>query len=301
MGHMAHTGSRRADWSNVGPSAQHVQLQNRQPQTIGLRQAAKRIALRIDDLTPARSGVVVLAYHRVGGRTVSPVDLPTTAFRRQMEYLDGRVVGIADGLDFTTRADDSSPPRQPVVLTFDDGTADFAEVVLPTLVDLELPVTLYLSTARVDSQEPYPQDGKPISWNALRDCLSTGLVTIGAHTHNHVLLDRCSPTEAEDELIRCDERIEDELSVSPQHFAYPKAVAPSVDVEPLIQRRYASAAVAGTRPNPIGDTDPHRLNRSPVQNADQWEGFVRKAAGGMGFEDDVRRTINLIRYRGKTS
>ena len=99
--------------------------------------------------------------------------------------------------------------ESPIVLTFDDGTADFAEVVLPILVELQLQATLYLSTARVDSQQPYPQSGQPISWDGLRECVSTGLVTIGSHTHNHVLLDRCSPAEGADELSRCDERIED--------------------------------------------------------------------------------------------
>lgn len=299
MGQTTHWLGLPADWSDVGLSADNREALHGGVQA-QLRRSAKHVALWVDDLTPVRNGVVALAYHRVGGRTVSPVDLPTATFRRQVDHLKDRVVAIEHGLEIAGGCEENYGPN-PVVLTFDDGTADFAEVALPILMDLDLPATLYLSTARVDSQDPYPQNGQPISWNALRDCLSTGLVTIGAHTHNHVLLDRCSVAEAANELDRCDGRIEDELGVRPQHFAYPKAVSASAAVEPLVRVRYSSAAVAGTRPNPIGETNPYRLHRSPIQNADEWEGFVRKADGGMRFEDDVRRTINLIRYRGKTS
>lgn len=300
MGHLTHRPEVPADWLDVKSQHDSLSMARAGAETPLLRRAAKQLALRIDDITPARHGVVVLAYHRVGGRTVSPVDLDTAAFRRQMKHLKDRVIALEEGLALLGDVA-ATPPANPVVLTFDDGTADFAEVALPILVELGLPSTLYLSTAKVDSGDLYPQDGQPISWNALRDCVATGLVTVGSHTHNHVLLDRCTATEAANEFAHCDGRIEDELAVRPRHFAYPKAVAASAAVAPLIRARYDSAAVAGTRPNPVGDTDPHRLKRSPVQNADGWEGFVRKASGGMGFEDDVRRTINLIRYRGKTT
>lgn len=247
---------------------------------------------------------MILAYHRVGGRTPSPVDLPTRHFRRQMDHLSSSAVGLDEalealpGIDGTPDAD--STDESPVVVTFDDGTKDFAEVALPILVELGVPALLYLATANVDSGASYPNDGRPISWNELRDCVSTGLIQIGAHTHDHILLDRCSQAEALDQFVRCEERIEDELGVSARHFAYPKAVSPKPEVDRLVRGRYKTAAVAGTRPN-TATTDRYRLHRSPIQNADGWDGFVRKAAGGMGVEDDVRRIINLVRYRSKTS
>ena len=264
------------------------------------RRAAKRLALVVDSVRPSQSGSVVLAYHRVGARTASPVDLPTVQFRRQMGHICAAMNpqsldSVIDGLETGTGSSNS------IALTFDDGTADFVDVALPVLVEFQLPATLYLATAFVDTKRPYPQNGVPVSWAGLRDALSTGLVTIGAHTHNHVLLDRCSTEVAIEELDRCNERIEDELGVRPEHFAYPKAVRGRSDIEALIRDRYRSAAVAGTRPNIPGETDAYRLHRSPIQNADGWEGFRRKAGGGMRTEDDIRRVINLARYRGKSS
>lgn len=268
------------------------------------RRAAKRLAFVLDDARPKAPGDVILAYHRVGGHTPSPVDLPTAMFERQMAHLCAAVdVMTIDELRAYHRHGQNRS-QHGVVLTFDDGTADFVDVVLPVLIRYSLPATLYLATGPVDTQRSYPADGRPASWDGLRDAVSTGLVTIAAHTHTHRILDRCTPAEARAELDTCIGRIEDELSVTPRHFAYPKALASGAHgstAEALVRERFDTAAIAGTKPNVRGSSDLWRLHRSPIQNADGWEGFRRKVAGGMATEDDVRRVINLVRYRGKTS
>ena len=280
-----------------------------QPTTMRSRRIAKRLAFVADDLRSHDHGDVVLAYHRVGGRTASPVDLPVVMFERQMAHL--RALGsiatlddiVANGNRSSTLADTLEPPAaSSIVVTFDDGTADFVDVALPILVRYQIPATLYLATEFVDSQRNYPADGKPISWNGLREALSTGLVTVGAHTHTHRLLDRCSLSEATSEIDSCIDRIGTELGVTAEHFAYPKACPPRAgEVDELIRSRFRSAAVGGTRPNVREKTDWWHLYRSPIQNADGWQGFVRKSRGGMASEDDLRRVINLVRYRGRTS
>ena len=68
-----------------------------------------------------------------------------------------------------------------------------------------------------------------------------------------------------------------------------------------MRARYHSAAVAGTRANPGGATDPYRLARSPIQVADAMGWFRRKARGGLRLEDDLRRLANRRRYAGATS
>ncbi len=267
-----------------------------------IHRLAKKVAYVADDLTPRDDGVVVLAYHRVGARTDSSVDLPTPMFERQLDSLAkaGAVIDLDSATEVLAR--ESAPPRPgaPVVLTFDDGTADFVDVVLPRLVEHDLPATVYVATEHIDSQRHFPGDGVPASWSGLREAASTGLVHIGAHTHTHVLLDRLDVQAAADELQRCDDRISEEIGVRPRHFAYPKAVLGAPPAEHLVRHRYRSAAVAGTRPNVPGRCDPHRLHRSPIQRLDRWEGFVRKRWGGMTIEDDVRRQLNRIRYRGAT-
>lgn len=251
-----------------------------------------------DTLLPPGRGAVVLLYHRVGRRSQLAVDLPAGLFRSQVDELtaDGRVVSLDRLLSLVERSE--PPPVDPVALTFDDGTADFADVVLPVLTEAGAAVTLYVATDYVERAAPFPHDGTPLSWAALADALSTGLVTVGSHTHTHALLDRLPPDRVGAELDRSVKLIEDRLGVSPEHFAYPKALLGSADAQQAVRARFRSAAVAGTRANPYGRTDPYRLHRSPVQVADGMTWFRRKAGGGMALEDDVRRLVNRRRYEG---
>ncbi|MGI9606332.1 MAG: polysaccharide deacetylase family protein [Acidimicrobiales bacterium] len=266
--------------------------------THSVRRVAKRAAITIDGAVGSRAGLVVLAYHRVGGHTPSPVDLPRAIFRRQMAHLaaSGDVVTLDEGL---RRTNSGLEGELGVVLTFDDGTADFVDDALPILEEFELPATIYLATSFIDSGRPFPANGTPLTWAAVRECVSSGLVTIGAHTHTHSMLDRTDATTIDLELSVSDHRIAEETGVPPRHFAYPKAVAGSPYADRAVRKRYESAAVAGTRANRAGATDPWRLSRSPIQNSDGWDGFVRKRHGGMRTEDDLRRLANRLRYRGR--
>ena len=263
--------------------------------------AIKALSAAFDHFRPAHRGVVILLYHRVGARKEVQLDLPTDLFDRQMEDIGsrGNAVDLASGLD--ALENQHEPAHDPIVITFDDGTVDFVDVALPILVRHQVPATLYLATDHIERQVLFPHDGRPLSWSALRDALDTGLVTIGSHTHTHALLDRFPPSEAEAELRRSTALIEDRLGVSAEHFAYPKAVAPSPGTEKLVRRHFRSAALAGTRPNRYGITDLHRLARSPIQAADGLRWFERKLRGGMRLEDDLRRFINRRRYAGATS
>ena len=262
------------------------------------RAVAKKLAFAIDDVTPTPTGTIILGYHRVGGHTTSPVDLDRGMFRRQIAHLRAahRVRTLEEAVAGLQLPESESLENQ-VVLTFDDGTADFLDEVVPLLVEFNLPATVYVATDHIDSKKSFPSDGKPISWAGLRDAAATGLVNIGAHTHTHRLLDRCPLSVVRQELDRSNARIEDEIGVSPRHFAYPKAVRAGGLAEREVRQRYLSAAIAGTRPNRAPDVDLHRLYRSPIQVADGWEGFRRKLSGGMRAEDDLRRLVNRYRYR----
>jgi peptidoglycan/xylan/chitin deacetylase (PgdA/CDA1 family) len=263
-----------------------------------IRQLVKWTAAAADAVRRPR-GLVVLIYHRVGARTPVSVDLPRALFAEQLAALaaDWAPVTLDHAADLLTAPTVPAGPP-PVCLTFDDGTADFVEEALPELVAHRIPATLFVATDHVDTGRAFPDNGRPASWAGLSEALSTGLVTIGSHTHTHRLLDRVDGPEAAGELDRSIGLIEDRLGVACSHFAYPKALLGSPAAEQEVRRRFRTAAVAGTRPNPYGATDPHRLRRSPVQVGDGMRWFRRKASGGMALEDDLRTLRNRRRYAG---
>jgi peptidoglycan/xylan/chitin deacetylase (PgdA/CDA1 family) len=263
--------------------------------------AVKATSVLADQVWRPPRGVVFLLYHRVGARTPTAVDLPTALFDDQMAWLASKElqVGIDEALTSLAGpapSDDAMSEPDPVVVTFDDGTADLVEVVLPILRNHHIPAVFYLATDFIEHARPFPNDGVPLSWAAVREAVSTGLVTIGSHTDTHALLDRIDPAAAAAELDRSRQLIEDHAGVSPLDFAYPKAVAGTPEVEALVRARFRSAALGGCRPNPYGRTDAHRLSRSAIQLSDGMRYFERKARGGMALEDRLRRVVNRRRY-----
>lgn len=238
----------------------------------------------------------MLLYHRVGGTSGTSVDLPSTQFDDQMAALARSGAAVALDRAVAQVSATGVPPR--VVVTFDDGTADWVDDVLPVLERWKVPATFYVATAFVDEQRSFPDGGRPVSWAGLAEMVSTGLVTIGSHTHSHRVMRRVDAAEAAQELDRSQALIGDRLGVACEHFAYPKAVAPSSLAASEVARRFTTAALGGGGTNPYGGTDLLRLRRIPMQRNDDAETFRRKVDGGFALEGRLRDLYGWWRYRG---
>lgn len=263
---------------------------------------------------PPPFGVTILIYHRVGGGTGGAVDLDLAVFERQLAHLreHHRVVSLDEAVvelatsrhgwadaNVVASGDTTVPElRRPVVITFDDGTRDFTDVVVPALVRHDVPATLYAATRFIDTGEDFPWEAPPTSWAALRDAMTTGLVTVGSHTHSHWLLDRLDPTELESDLDRSCDLIAEQLGEAPIHFAYPKAIPGSPEAEIAVRRRFRTAALAASRVNRPARVDLHRLWRTPIQRTDDDVYFAAKATGGLRMEGEIRSLLVRARSRG---
>ncbi|MFP5578645.1 MAG: polysaccharide deacetylase family protein [Acidimicrobiia bacterium] len=259
----------------------------------------KRATIVHDRLRPAAAGITILIYHRVGARTPVSVDLPTSLFDEQMAFLAERCrpVSLTDAAELLEAGEAPADDRPHVVVTFDDGTADFVDEALPVLERHGVPATYYLATDFIDRQLPFPDDGVALTWDAAKEIVASGLVDIGSHTHTHALLDRIPAGDAAHELDRSIAMVESHLGVTPIHFAYPKALLGSPQNEHEVRKRFRTATIGRTRPNPWTGSDLHRLTRSPIQTSDGMEFFERKVRGGMRLENDVRDLVNRWRYR----
>ena len=264
--------------------------------TSAARAAVKATSAALDRVVPPESGVVVLAYHRVGGGSGSSVDLDTGLFAEQMAVLaeQATTISLSEAADrLRTGTDDDATS---VVVTFDDGTTDFIDNALPHLVEHGVPATYYIATDFIESGRDFPADGHPMSWSSLTEALSSGLVTVGSHTHTHTVMDKLDPVEAERELSRASELIAERLGVEADHFAYPKGVFGGDAVEAVVARHHATAALVGGGVNRPGATNLLRLDRIPIQTSDGLSFFQRKIAGGMRLEGTIRNAVNRRRY-----
>lgn len=269
------------------------------------RSAVRTVAAATDRFRPPPWGIVFLIYHQVAAPKPGVVNLPLELFTEQMEELAAsrRVIGIDDAVSVLNGGDASAlgalngDRGTPVVLTFDDGTADFVDHALPVLERLRLPAVLYVATKWVDEQRSFWDDGTVLTWSGVREAASSGVVTIGSHTHGHVHADTTPLDEFVDDLDRSIDLLGTHVGEVPRHFAYPRALPPAPDVDAAVRARFASAAIGGCQPNVPGETDPYSIWRSPLQVGDAMTWFRRKADGGMHLEDRIRSSVGAVRAK----
>jgi len=258
------------------------------------RTAAKVVFAAADALLPKPRGPRVLIYHQVGVGLGRQIEVSRQDFASQLDWLveNRRVVPFEEAVAHWDEPDSD----RLVALTFDDGYADTFTTAYPMLRERELPFLIYLATESIETGSPLGPPGRadPLGWDQIVDMLSSGLATIGAHTHRHADLRFLEPAAVEEELETSDGLIERRLGFRPAHFAYPwgywsKSAAVWVD------SRYETAAIAGT-PRPGRVFDRHRLHRYPVQLSDGFRFFGARLRGGLRGEEMLRR--RLRGYRG---
>lgn len=172
------------------------------------------------------SRIPILLYHAVSvdppGWIVHLAVSPAT-FSAHLDLVaaSGRqpltVSQYADGL----RGVRPLPPR-PVLITVDDGFADFAGNALPALAERKIPSTLYVTTGALAGrrrQSVLPQ-ATMLHQTELRE-LEAASVEIGAHSHTHRQLDLMPDREVASELSLSSNLLAEALGHSIRSFAYP--------------------------------------------------------------------------------
>jgi peptidoglycan/xylan/chitin deacetylase (PgdA/CDA1 family) len=111
-------------------------------------------------------------------------------------------------------------PERPVLITFDDGFADFRDTALRAVLERGMAATMYPTTGFLDGRGP--GGARMLTWRDLPEMAwGTGQVEIGGHTHTHPQLDVLGPDRARDEIRRCRTLLGDVLGTPPRSFAYP--------------------------------------------------------------------------------
>jgi peptidoglycan/xylan/chitin deacetylase (PgdA/CDA1 family) len=168
----------------------------------------------------------ILVYHSVCADPpdwIAPYSVSPKAFSAHLDAVaaSGRqpltVSQYADGL----RGAAPLPPAV-VLITVDDGFADFADHALPALADRKMPSTLYVTTGALADKR---QESVLPAARMLRSTdlagLETADVEIGSHSHTHRQMDILSDRDVEHELSLSGRMLAETLGHSIRSFAYP--------------------------------------------------------------------------------
>lgn len=254
-----------------------------------VRLASKSVFALADVFSSSPTGPRLLIYHQVERVEDSQMIVTPETFEAQLDWISsrGEIVRLEDAL----RGDEFDRSDR-FVLTFDDGYDGVYRYAFPLMLDRGIPFTIYLTSGFVDGPGAGP-GLKALTWTQVREMVSSGLVTVGAHTESHPDLRTIEAVEIAKELDRSNRVIADQTGIEPRHFAYPKGYWAET-AELLIRERYDTATLGAGEP--IGRrTDMHRLSRVPVQRSDGMVFFKRKALRGMWLEEWVRRRVKGYR------
>jgi len=232
-------------------------------------------------------GPRLLVYHQIDAGLGREMEVPLATFERQLEWLQQHTQVVSLDTAVARRGEPDS--HKLTVLTFDDGYDDMYQLAYPLLKDANVPFTLYLTTHPTESGEPLFPGGKanPVTWAQVEDMASSGLMTLGAHTHRHPDLTQTDAGTIGRDLEESHRLIEERMGVRPVHFCYPYGWWSKV-AHDHVEQLYETATL-GSGSSFDADTDLLKINRVPVQLADGMIFFKRKVRMGLHLEDRLRR------------
>lgn len=178
----------------------------------------------------SKEKIPILMYHSISQHATlkfRPFTVSPELFAAHMAYLHEHrytpitvtqfVNALAQGVD--------TLPARPVVLTFDDGFADFFTSALSILKRYSFTATLYVVTGYIGSTSKWllheGENARPmLTWEQLTQINDAG-IECGAHSHYHPQLDTLPLSMARDEIMKCKDLLETNLKQRVSSFAYP--------------------------------------------------------------------------------
>lgn len=194
--------------------------------------------------------IPILLYHSIS-RDAAPRfrrwAIRPEDFATQIAYLHAQNYTAMTVRGFVTAMAQSGanlPPR-PVVLTFDDGFADFYTSAMPVLKDHDFAATLYVATGFVGGTSQWlrregDDERAMLTWAQIRDLQASG-IEFGAHSHSHPQLDALPRSAAWDEILRSKTVLEDQIGRPVVTFAYPHGYYDAAVRRMVQQAGYTSA------------------------------------------------------------
>jgi peptidoglycan/xylan/chitin deacetylase (PgdA/CDA1 family) len=174
-----------------------------------------------------RPRIPILMYHSVregteGRHPYYETNTSPRVFAQHMKFLHEngyRALSLDEAVQLLAGNGSS---QKTVVITFDDGFADFYSHAFPILSEHGFTATVFLVTGLLKTQTACFKGKKCLNLSEVRELHSQG-ISIGSHTITHPELKLLEQDEVENELSGSKKSLQDALGAPVKSFAYPFA------------------------------------------------------------------------------
>ena len=190
----------------------------------------------------------ILTYHALDA-SGSVISLRPEIFRQHIRSLVEQKIAVVS-LDDILHPRPGGETQLAVVLTFDDGFANFFHEVYPLLHENHFPATVFLVSGYCGRTNDWPSQRPGLGGRALLvwsdiEELSRQGIEFGAHSVTHPDLTQLPPAAAREEILSSRKQIEDRLGRPVKAFAYPYG-AESKPLRELVAEHFNRAVRPGS-------------------------------------------------------
>jgi len=220
-----------------------------------------------------------------------------------MSYIakHGLAVSLQEVVGFLTGHNSISPGS--VLVTIDDGFRSMYSAALPVLKHYDVPAVAFISpgliTGRVSEHQAISAPEPYVSWDEARMLLEGG-ITIGSHSMTHRSVARISNVQAQEEIFRSMEILEDRIGEPISAFAYPFGTRADYNESTanLIQDAGYKCAFTSQHGAISAESDSYALPRVKVEGGESLWLFKRIARGGLDAWRWIDKTLWRIQASG---
>ena len=258
---------------------------------------------RINDrLNRKQSQRVILTYHGVSvGRQFNCI--PRDLFREQIAWLKEHytIVSLSNLIDSLNVPDVNQ--KDVVSITFDDGYVNFAELALPSLLEIGCHGTVFIPSGKAGHYNDWDERRSDfvrmplMSYDQLRN-LPEDNVEIGSHGVTHSPINRLSYNEAVKEIVQSRYDLEQNLGRAVRLLSFPYGGYPVMKGSDEGQTRQkvfgnykGACTIRWGRYNSLREV--YALKRVGIWEHDTFEDFTDKLSG---YYDWIAVKENVARF-----